>query len=360
MAIEDTISGPSSSSSAATPTPLVPSPTVPRRPFPRCDVPTLSGVLTAPLDGPMVNTWIDRCEDEFDAYTLINNVVLPDQLRILFASMKLEHPDARAWWSERREELKTLGAWTTFASRLRERFVSVNWRLDALARFYSIRQNGPFNSFVAELLSARNALSSAGSGYVLSDSTVKNHILFFSHPILSLRTRATPAFRYEVLRLEQLVSLMAATWSSLEAEGVVSSVPTNRTQPRAALPASGVTRPTVAPASTASTLRPSFVPLSTTERETLRASGGCFHCRRTPASPGWVSHTAANCPGDPSNNIPPRTARPPAAAAVAAVALGDDDLVYYGDADADPLEPVISCYVEGDQYDSDSFSSSGC
>ncbi|KAJ8472646.1 hypothetical protein ONZ45_g16579 [Pleurotus djamor] len=88
MAIEDTNAGPSS---APTPTPLAPSPATPRRTFPRCDIPTLSGITGTPLDGPTVNAWIDRCEDEFDAYTLINNVILPDPLRILFAGMKLEH-----------------------------------------------------------------------------------------------------------------------------------------------------------------------------------------------------------------------------------------------------------------------------
>jgi hypothetical protein len=56
-------------------------------------------------------------------------------------------------------------------------------------------------------------------------------------------------------------------------------------------------------------------PLMQSEKDTLRAANGCYNCRKTPQTPGWVAHRSSNCPGDPACGIPPRSA-PAAVAAV--------------------------------------------
>jgi len=68
-----------------------------------------------------------------------------------------------------------------------------------------------------------------------------------------------------------------------------------------------------------------FVPLTDRERDALKQANGCYCCRRTPASPGWVKHSARDCPGDEANGITPAPARP------VAVVLGEDE----GDSDSD-------------------------
>jgi hypothetical protein len=69
------------------------------------------------------------------------------------------------------------------------------------------------------LKTARNTLSSAGDSCAISDSVFKNHQFFFANPVLQLRVRAIPNFRYENLTADALINAMATTWSSLIAEG---------------------------------------------------------------------------------------------------------------------------------------------
>jgi hypothetical protein len=61
-----------------------------------------------------------------------------------------------------------------------------------------------------------------------------------------------------------------------------------------------------------------FVPLTHTEKEALCAAGGCYHCRKTPQSPGWVKHHSKSCPGNAVLGIPPH-ASPAVVAAVGPV-----------------------------------------
>ena len=70
--------------------------------------------------------------------------------------------------------------------------------------------------------------------------------------------------------------------------------------------AEGIMFAHAAPQSTATPVLSKF--LSGAERDRLRSAGGCFHCQKTPSSPGWVSHSSWNCPGDKSRGILPRTA----------------------------------------------------
>ena len=112
--------------------------------------------------------------------------------------------------------------WDEFANRVRDRFVPANWKMDALAHFYSISQNSlSFMDYATRLQEARNVLSSGGTGFTISNSVFKNHLLFFSHPILSLQMHSIPSFDYPKARVDGLMALMSSTWDSMVAECVL-------------------------------------------------------------------------------------------------------------------------------------------
>ena len=247
----------------------------------KIDIPALSGQL----DAPTITAWLATCEDTFEAWDLLNPTrPLDTGLRVLLAGLKLESPIAAQWWCENREVLKKSESWADFTTAVKDRFVPASWRLDSLARFYAISQgSSSFSDFLGRLQSARSALSGAGRGFTINDSVMKNHLLFNCNRLLSLRICAIPTFDYASLKVDNLIGLMSSTWNSMVAENVGSV----RVLPQP-----------MAPVSSRS--------LSETEREAIRNARGCFHCQKTPSSPGWITHNSRNCPGDKSRNIPPR------------------------------------------------------
>lgn len=252
----------------------------------KLEIPVLSGHL----DASSVNAWLNLCQDSFEVHAALNSALKPG-IQIVLAGIKMEAPAARSWWNENRDELKLLTTWDDFAKRVKDRFVPANWKMDALALFYGLSQGSlSFVDYAAKLQEARNALGSGGTGFTISESVFKNHLLFFSHPILALRIRSIPSFDYAKIRVDALIALMSSTWESMVVERVI----------RAPL------------ATTSFNLQKtikSFVPLTEGERESLKKAGGCYRCRRTPASSGWVSHNARNCPGDEANGVSPAPIR---------------------------------------------------
>lgn len=218
----------------------------------------------------------------------------------------MEAPAAKNWWNENRDDLKALTTWEDFAKRVKERFIPANWKMDALAKFYSISQgSSSFPDYVSALQDARNTLSSGGTGFTINDSIFKNHLLFFSHPILNLRIRSIPSFNYANTRVDALIGLMSSSWDSMVAERIIRSpLSTSSVNFARSSPLTSTNFPKPTPPSKG------FIPLTDRERDALKQAGGCFRCRRTPSSPGWVRHGAHNCPGDEANGIspaPPRT-----------------------------------------------------
>jgi len=200
-----------------------------------------------------------------------------------------------------------------------------NWCMDALAKFYKISQgSSQFLDFVTAIQTARNSLTSSGTGFTVNDSIQKNHLLFFCHPILSLRVRSIPNFKYGNIKLDTLIGLMASTWDSMVAENIVRPVLSSHLSNAGSAP----------------------LPfLSDSEHERLKLAGGCFHCQRTPTSPRWVAHGSRDCPGDKAKGIPPAPPRHH----VSAVLHKDAS-----DEDKDHVDAVLpSCVLLGDG-DSDS------
>ncbi|KAJ7764776.1 hypothetical protein B0H16DRAFT_1798178 [Mycena metata] len=314
----------------------------------KLDFPKLVGELTP----ASIHGWLGRCEDTLEAWEAINSEkTIAPKVIITLAGLKMEEATAATWWSENRTELKALGSWAEFAGKVKARFVPSNWRMAALATFYSIQQ-GPtaFPAFAKALVDARNVLASAGAGYTINDSMMKNHLLFYAHPILRLRISGQHDLPFVTMTVDSLISTMSSTWESLVAERVIrpsAPAPTPLTIPSTLLPSSS-SLPTPTSAASSASSRPA--PLSAAEKETLRAANGCFNCRKSPLTPGWVKHRFDNCPGDPALGIPPRST-PAVIAAVAPVAASsadnDSDVGYgYG-----PITAVMPAYDPNDVYD---------
>ncbi|KAJ7682827.1 hypothetical protein DFH06DRAFT_1119957 [Mycena polygramma] len=302
--------------------PHLPQPSLPTRPSARIMSKLEFPKLTEDLTPAVIHGWIGRCEDTFEAWQALNpERKMEPRTLITLAGLKMEESTAATWWNENRDDMKKLGSFAEFAQKVKDRFVASNWRMDALTTFYSIHQNtSTFPEFAKTLQTARNALSSAGSGFTISDSILKNHLLFHSHPILRLRICGQQSFPYATVKVDTLIATMSSAWASLIAEGVIRvprvyNTPTPLTIPAPA--STSTSLPTPPPSSTAmssSTSRP-FLPLTHADKEALRAAGGCYHCRKTPQTPGWVKHRSDSCPGDAALGIPPRSA----SAVVAAV-----------------------------------------
>ncbi|KAJ7237185.1 hypothetical protein B0H12DRAFT_1075643 [Mycena haematopus] len=158
-----------------------------------------------------INNWLGRCEDTYEAWQTLNvDKILEPKLLITLAGLHMEEETAASWWNENQMSLKVCTSWEAFGTRVRKHFVPVNWKLVALTSFYTIHQgSSPFPSFVSQLQNARNALASAGNGYVINDAIMKNH----------------PGFGYEKLKLNRLIGTMALEWECLVAECIV-KVPT--------------------------------------------------------------------------------------------------------------------------------------
>ncbi|KAH6906342.1 hypothetical protein BKA70DRAFT_1224193 [Coprinopsis sp. MPI-PUGE-AT-0042] len=131
----------------------------------------------------------------------------------------------------------------------------------------------------------------------------KNHLLFHCCCLLSLYVHAIPNLRYDSLKVDLLINTMSSTWNSMLAEGIVCQEPL--------LPVIG--NPSCSGANG----------LSESECADLCATGGCFHCCKTPLSPGWKAHSSKMCLSNPTHNIPPAPT-PVIAAAVGALPVDLD------------------------------------
>ncbi|KAJ7855646.1 hypothetical protein B0H14DRAFT_3448956 [Mycena olivaceomarginata] len=169
---------------------LPPRPKAPAASSPRPKAPAKS--LNIELSPAAIHGWLGRCKDTFESWQAMN----PDKTKtahtlITLASLKMEESTAVTWWNENREKLKKLGSWEEFAQEVMDQFIPSNWCMLALATFYSIHQGlSSFADFAKTLQIACNALAGAGQNWTISDAVLKNHLLFFSHPVLRLSTHS--------------------------------------------------------------------------------------------------------------------------------------------------------------------------
>ncbi|KAK0219570.1 hypothetical protein EDD85DRAFT_797219 [Armillaria nabsnona] len=220
----------------ATSPPLPPSPNHSSSPLTELDISHSPSPqpMSSKLDLPMlanitsiaVLTWLTHCADSFEAWSALNSdKKIKLEMQILVAGLKLEHAEVAAWWNENWELLKKLETWDEFVTKVKDHFVPSNWHLNALAIFFLVKHapEADFQSFISNLQTVHNALTSAGTGYTTTNSTIKNHLLFFAHPILSLHVHSTTSFSssYGTMKLDTLINLMSTTWASLIAENII-------------------------------------------------------------------------------------------------------------------------------------------
>ncbi|KAF7337157.1 hypothetical protein MVEN_02153700 [Mycena venus] len=274
----------------------------------KLDFPKLNEELTSMA----IHSWLGRCEDTYETWQALNpDKTMAPCMLITLVGLKMEESTVATWWNENREKLKKLEAWVEFAQEVKDRFVPSNWRMVALATFYSVQQGQlTFPAFVKALQNTCNALVGAGQGWVISDAILKNHLLFHSHPILRLRVMGQQTLLFTTMKVDTLIATMSSTWDSLLAEGIIKA-------PRAAPAPTPLLIPSLPMALSTSLPTPtSAVPLSSSsglatlthaKKEALHAANGCYHCRKTLQTPGWIKHHSNNCTGDPALGIPPRS-----------------------------------------------------
>ncbi|KAJ7689594.1 hypothetical protein B0H17DRAFT_1134925 [Mycena rosella] len=256
-----------------------------------------------------IHSWLGRCKDTFEVWQAQNaDKKMEPHTLITLAGLRMEELTAVTWWNENQAELKKLTAWDEFAQKVKDRFVPTNWRMVALSSFYSIHQGSlSFPKFAKSLQHARNTLASAGAGYTINDSILKNHFLFHAQPVLHLRVCGQQAFSYVSMKVDGLIANMASTWESLIVERVIKFTSPTALPPLSipSIPAmSSSSLPTPISSTPASTLS-AFRPLTYAEKEILRAANNCYHCRKTPKTLGWVKHRSDTCPSNPVLRIPP-------------------------------------------------------
>ncbi|KAJ7715204.1 hypothetical protein B0H16DRAFT_1616861 [Mycena metata] len=254
----------------------------------KLDVPKFRG----PMSPAAIIQWLDRVSDSFDVFVAFNDdKKLTPALRILYAGLALEEEKAMAWWGQNRTTLKALSTWEEFSTRVLQRFAPDGWKANAVRIYYSINQQSrPYADFATDLQTARTAIGSTGN-LVITDRIHVNHLLFHAHNTLQRRVLAIPGFDLETIKVDELTSLMSATWDSLLAEGVL------RTSHSTA-PSHHSTSPLV-------TTSPRLPPLDDAEKRRITDASGCWKCRKTPASPGWTPHIGRTCPGDSALGVLP-------------------------------------------------------
>ncbi|KAF6753826.1 hypothetical protein DFP72DRAFT_394630 [Ephemerocybe angulata] len=311
----------------------------------------MSNKIIHPFAGPLtangLKVWLGQCEDGFDNYQDTHKgAELGVKTRIRLTGASLAELQMAEWWSVGRKEYLELATWEMFVQKLKDRFLPVDWKTDALEKFYGCMQGKrDFRVFAAELVQCCGTLPSG----TISTTIIKYHLLFFAHPQLYLRMRALQGFDIASTSQtpDQLIALMAAQWDSLVADSAARGV---RSLSLASQSSSTTTtiplRTSINPAPSSSS--PSGPPRLTEEEKTALANG-CWNCRKKPGEPDWTPHTRNTCPGNPDIGARPGrdyVAPSPGDRTVVAAAMGyrsespppvdedtDDDGIPWGESD---------------------------
>ncbi|KAH6910069.1 hypothetical protein BKA70DRAFT_1424576 [Coprinopsis sp. MPI-PUGE-AT-0042] len=214
--------------------------------------------LVSPVSPSLVNAWLDRCEDTFEVFTTMKQTTdIKVLAQITMVGLKMVALEAAQWWNKNRAAMKALTTDAEFITK----------KMDALATFYATCQGKlSFADFVTAAQTAQGVLGTAGPTWKITDTMFKNHLPFHYHCLLLLRVCAIPNLGYDLLKVESLINTMSSTWNSMLAEDIV--------------------RQESLPPVIGNPSRSGANGLSEAECADLRAAGGCFHCRKTPLSPG--------------------------------------------------------------------------
>ncbi|THU81332.1 hypothetical protein K435DRAFT_475866 [Dendrothele bispora CBS 962.96] len=298
--------------------------------------------LSEPLTADSIQTWLTKCEDRVELFGTWNpSFSLTDRTKIMCAADSFDSKSVKlsAFWGSERDTCLGL-SWDSFKQRIKSQFLGTDSKVDALQSFFlSAQGRRPFGDFLAEMQAARATLNAYGSRspFYVGDFLMKSALLFRCHPSLHLRVRSIPSFSLESMSLDTFVSALANTWSALVAEPSFShlaswSSPSPGSMPT---PSSTLSLKALSPL-------PSSRPISSSEREALKSSGGCFNCGLTPKDPAWKPHGGTpysrNCPGNQERGIASRNV----VAALMPVDQTADVLSFLGFADLSSSSPLGS------------------
>lgn len=266
----------------------------------------MSNKIVSPFTGPItangLKVWLGQAEDAFENYQDTHKgAELSVKTRIRLTGSSLQEPSMADWWSMGRKEYLELSSWEAFVKKLKDRFLPVDWKTDALEAFYRCSQGKrDFRMFAAELAQLHGTLPTG----CISTTVFKYHILFFAHDQLLLRMRALQNFSIDATDMspDQLISLMSAQWDSLVADTASRSGRSLAVHTQATPPVS--TRTSAAPQPT-TVLSAGPPRLSEEEKAALSAQNACWNCRRKPGDADWTPHNRHTCPGNPSIGAPP-------------------------------------------------------
>lgn len=252
--------------------------------------------FVGPLTANGLKIWLGQCEDGFENYQDTHkDFKFSVKTRIRLTGSSLQEPQMAEWWSAGRTEYLELTTWDVFVTKIKDRWLPVDWKTDALERFYGCFQGKRnFRTFAGELSQCLGQLPSG----TISSTIYKYHLLFHSHPQLYLRMRALQSFSIESTSQtpDQLISLMAAQWDSLVAD---------TTSRRSLPPAQNVATAAPIPlrlgsVTTTGSAAQTLVPPPLTDEDKAALANGCWNCRKKPGEADWVPHTRHTCPGNPA------------------------------------------------------------
>jgi hypothetical protein len=267
----------------------------------------MSNKIVSPFAGPLtangLKVWLGSCEDGFENYEDTHDKKLTPKTRIRLTGAALTEPHMAEWWVSGKTEFLALASWEQFVKRVKDRFMPVNWKMDALEQFYSCSQGKrDFRSFAADLTQCLGTLPPS----TISVAVYKYHLLFLAHPLLYLRMRALQSFDIEDKSQtpDELIALMGSQWDSLIADTTARS---GRSSALTSLPPfTGI--PLVSTSSAVpvtSSPSPRYTPITEEEKAALTAVRGCWNCRGKPTDPGWFPHQRHTCPGNSALGIRP-------------------------------------------------------
>ncbi|KAF8518647.1 hypothetical protein BU17DRAFT_90698 [Hysterangium stoloniferum] len=265
----------------------------------------MSSKIVSPFAGSLtansLKVWLGSCEDGFENYEDTHDKKLVPKTHICLTGAALTEPQMVEWWALGKVEFLALPSWESFVKKVKDRFMPVNWKMDALEQFYSCSQGKcDFRTFAMDLAQCLGTLPSA----TISTAIYKHHILFYSHPLLYLRMHALQAFDIDNSSQtpDELIALMRSQWDSLVADNAArsgcSSAHINHTSSTGVPLLTSSTGNSTSPTSLITP--PKFLPITEEEKAALTAVRGCWNCCGKPMDPGWVPHQRHTCPGNPT------------------------------------------------------------
>ncbi|KAF8508974.1 hypothetical protein BU17DRAFT_99346 [Hysterangium stoloniferum] len=173
--------------------------------------------FASPLTANTLEVWLGSCEDRFENYEDTYDKKLVPKTCICLTGAALTEPQMVEWWASGKVEFLALPSWEAFVKKVKDHFMPVNWKMDALEQFYSCSQGKHnFHTFAMDLAQCLGTLPSA----TISTAIYKHHILFYSHPLLYLCMHVLQAFDIDNSSQtpDELIALMGSQWDSLVAD----------------------------------------------------------------------------------------------------------------------------------------------